>query len=175
MPHLYLNLTFPTPTNYWLGVFDAWIQGDAQAFAVMLCDEMLKELWADGAQGTKWKRQVDNAESTDRKQWRNLKLCHFTQEELGEQRWVFSSSLTSHHCHFGPTWRIVHRNTPLKPTIADKTKKQCPALCCLLLVLKSSVKNNIWTEIEQLAVLTLVQIQQPICSETIYMPPDCWA
>jgi NAD-dependent histone deacetylase SIR2 len=67
-------LNFPTPTNTWSGVFDAWIQGDAQAFAAMLCDEMLKELQADGAQGMKQKQQVDNAESTNRKRRRNTKL-----------------------------------------------------------------------------------------------------
>ncbi|KIM90224.1 hypothetical protein PILCRDRAFT_59842 [Piloderma croceum F 1598] len=50
---LYPNLNFPTLTNAWSGVFDAWIQGDAQAFAAMLCDKMLKELQVDGAQGMK--------------------------------------------------------------------------------------------------------------------------
>jgi len=40
---LYLNFDFPAPTREWDGVFDAWIQGDAQAFAKMLQAEIDKE------------------------------------------------------------------------------------------------------------------------------------
>ncbi|KAF8632329.1 hypothetical protein AX17_004878 [Amanita inopinata Kibby_2008] len=31
---IYLNLDFPAPTREWEGVFDIWLQGDAQYFAV---------------------------------------------------------------------------------------------------------------------------------------------
>ncbi|KAF5367076.1 hypothetical protein D9758_003911 [Tetrapyrgos nigripes] len=40
---LYLNLDFPVPTREWEGVFDAWIQGDAQSFAEMLRAEIEKD------------------------------------------------------------------------------------------------------------------------------------
>lgn len=40
---IYLNLDFPVPTREWEGVFDAWIQGDAQSFARMVQDEMEKQ------------------------------------------------------------------------------------------------------------------------------------
>lgn len=40
---IYLNLDFPVPTREWDGVFDAWIQGDAQAFADVLRVEIEKE------------------------------------------------------------------------------------------------------------------------------------
>lgn len=40
---VYLNLDFPVPTREWEGVFDAWIQGDAQLFSEMLHAEIEKE------------------------------------------------------------------------------------------------------------------------------------
>ncbi|KAF8149838.1 DHS-like NAD/FAD-binding domain-containing protein, partial [Crassisporium funariophilum] len=40
---VYLNLDFPVPTREWEGVFDAWIQGDAQQFAEILQVEIEKE------------------------------------------------------------------------------------------------------------------------------------
>lgn len=43
---LYLNFDFPVPTREWEGVFDAWIQGDAQVFARLLQEEIDKEVKA---------------------------------------------------------------------------------------------------------------------------------
>lgn len=43
---IYLNMDFPLPTREWEGVFDAWIQGDAQTFAQMLQEELEKEIRA---------------------------------------------------------------------------------------------------------------------------------
>ena len=40
---VYLNLDFPVPTREWEGVFDAWVQGDAQEFAAVLRAEIEKE------------------------------------------------------------------------------------------------------------------------------------
>jgi hypothetical protein len=40
---VYLNLDFPVPTREWEGVFDVWLQGDAQCFAEMLQVEIKKE------------------------------------------------------------------------------------------------------------------------------------
>ena len=40
---IYLNLDFPVPTREWEGVFDVWIQGDAQLFAETLQAEIDKE------------------------------------------------------------------------------------------------------------------------------------
>jgi len=40
---IYLNLDFPMPTREWEGVFDVWIQGDAQQFAQMLYEVIEKE------------------------------------------------------------------------------------------------------------------------------------
>ena len=40
---VYINLDFPVPTREWEGVFDAWIQGDAQLFSTMLHAEIEKE------------------------------------------------------------------------------------------------------------------------------------
>lgn len=37
---VYLNLDFPVPSREWDGVFDAWVQGDAQVFAYILQEEM---------------------------------------------------------------------------------------------------------------------------------------
>ncbi|KAF8873993.1 DHS-like NAD/FAD-binding domain-containing protein, partial [Infundibulicybe gibba] len=43
MKAVYLNLDFPVPTREWEGVFDAWVQGDAQEFANLLGEELEKE------------------------------------------------------------------------------------------------------------------------------------
>lgn len=40
---VYINLDFPVPTREWEGVFDTWIQGDAQLFSKMLHAEIEKE------------------------------------------------------------------------------------------------------------------------------------
>jgi NAD-dependent SIR2 family protein deacetylase len=40
---VYINLDFPVPSREWEGVFDAWIQGDAQLFSKMLHVEIEKE------------------------------------------------------------------------------------------------------------------------------------
>ncbi|KAG1750732.1 DHS-like NAD/FAD-binding domain-containing protein [Suillus lakei] len=40
---IYLNFDFPGPTREWEGVFDAWLQGDAQSFAELLKEEIIKE------------------------------------------------------------------------------------------------------------------------------------
>ncbi|KAF8640228.1 hypothetical protein AX16_010125 [Volvariella volvacea WC 439] len=40
---IYLNLDFPMPMREWEGVFDGWIQGDAQKFAEMVQEEIEKE------------------------------------------------------------------------------------------------------------------------------------
>lgn len=37
---VYLNLDFPVPTREWEGVFDVWVQGDAQKFGQMLQEEL---------------------------------------------------------------------------------------------------------------------------------------
>lgn len=39
---VYLNLDFPVPTREWEGVFDVWLQGDAQNFAQRLQEEIEK-------------------------------------------------------------------------------------------------------------------------------------
>ncbi|KAJ6608709.1 DHS-like NAD/FAD-binding domain-containing protein [Mycena sp. CBHHK59/15] len=46
---LYLNLDFPVPTREWEGVFDAWLQGDAQVFAQILQEQIDKETRAKEA------------------------------------------------------------------------------------------------------------------------------
>lgn len=40
---IYLNLDFPVPTREWEGVFDVWIRGDAQTFASLVHEEIVKE------------------------------------------------------------------------------------------------------------------------------------
>lgn len=43
MRSFYLNLDFPVPTREWEGVFDVWLQGDAQEFARLLREGIDKE------------------------------------------------------------------------------------------------------------------------------------
>jgi NAD-dependent histone deacetylase SIR2 len=59
---VYLNLDFPVPTREWEGVFDAWIQGDAQLFSEMLHAEIVKEAKAkEMAVERKKKRELEAA------------------------------------------------------------------------------------------------------------------
>lgn len=62
MKAVYLNLDFPVPTREWEGVFDAWIQGDAQEFAEMVRGEIGREVRAkEVAVERKRKREEDAA------------------------------------------------------------------------------------------------------------------
>ena len=63
---VYLNLDFPVPTREWEGVFDAWIQGDAQLFSEMLHAEIEKETKAkEMAVERKKKRELEVALAND--------------------------------------------------------------------------------------------------------------
>ncbi|KAJ7760752.1 DHS-like NAD/FAD-binding domain-containing protein [Mycena maculata] len=61
---VYLNLDFPVPTREWEGVFDAWLQGDAQVFAGLLQAEIRKETRAKEVASEK-KRRKDEEESAE--------------------------------------------------------------------------------------------------------------
>ncbi|KAH7927906.1 DHS-like NAD/FAD-binding domain-containing protein [Leucogyrophana mollusca] len=59
---IYLNFEFPVPTREWEGVFDAWVQGDAQCFANILAEEIEKEAAAkEAATERKRKREEEAA------------------------------------------------------------------------------------------------------------------
>jgi NAD-dependent histone deacetylase SIR2 len=61
---IYLNLEFPVPAREFEGVFDAWLQGDAQQFAEMLDAELEKEAQAKlAAEERKRKREEEAAET----------------------------------------------------------------------------------------------------------------
>lgn len=67
MKAIYLNLDFPVPTREWEGVFDAWIQGDAQEFAETLRGEIEKEAKAkEVTLEKKKKRDMEAALSADK-------------------------------------------------------------------------------------------------------------
>ncbi|KAF7375219.1 NAD-dependent protein deacetylase hst4 [Mycena sanguinolenta] len=61
---MYLNLDFPVPTREWEGVFDVWLQGDAQLFAAMLQEEIDKEAKAKQAASEK-RRRKEQGESLE--------------------------------------------------------------------------------------------------------------
>ncbi|KAJ7163958.1 DHS-like NAD/FAD-binding domain-containing protein [Mycena crocata] len=61
---VYLNLDFPVPTREWEGVFDTWLQGDAQVFAGMLQAEIAKETRAKEVAIEK-KRRKDEEDVAD--------------------------------------------------------------------------------------------------------------
>ncbi|KAJ7650734.1 DHS-like NAD/FAD-binding domain-containing protein [Roridomyces roridus] len=56
---VYLNLDFPVPTREWEGVFDAWLQGDAQVFADMLQVEIDRETRAKEIASEKKRRKEE--------------------------------------------------------------------------------------------------------------------
>ena len=55
---LFLNFEFPVPAKEWEGVFDVWIQGDAQAFAEMLRHQMEIKKDLGEVAGSKRKRPL---------------------------------------------------------------------------------------------------------------------
>ncbi|KAH7884690.1 DHS-like NAD/FAD-binding domain-containing protein [Phlebopus sp. FC_14] len=61
MRSIYLNFDFPVPTREWEGVFDAWVQGDAQSFAQMLMEEITKEAVAKEAAIERKRKREENA------------------------------------------------------------------------------------------------------------------
>jgi len=63
---VYLNLDFPVPTREWEGVFDAWLQGDAQLFAEILQAEIDKETRAKEAASEKRRRKEKGEDSDGR-------------------------------------------------------------------------------------------------------------
>ncbi|KAF8207094.1 DHS-like NAD/FAD-binding domain-containing protein [Mycena galopus ATCC 62051] len=64
---VYLNLDFPVPTREWEGVFDAWLQGDAQLFAEMLQAEIDEEARVKEAASEKRRRkEKEKGEYLDR-------------------------------------------------------------------------------------------------------------
>ncbi|PPQ63925.1 hypothetical protein CVT24_010323 [Panaeolus cyanescens] len=62
---VYLNLDFPVPTREWEGVFDVWIQGDAQQFAELLRSEIDKEAKAKQESTEKKKRKEEEVDDED--------------------------------------------------------------------------------------------------------------
>ena len=62
---VYLNFDFPVPTREWEGVFDAWVQGDAQNFAAILEQEIEKESRLREAAVEKRKRREEDAASQE--------------------------------------------------------------------------------------------------------------
>ncbi|KAJ7638130.1 DHS-like NAD/FAD-binding domain-containing protein [Mycena rosella] len=76
---VYLNLDFPVPTREWEGVFDTWLQGDAQVFAGKLQAEIDKETSAKEAAREKKRRKeedetMDSTESSKRRKLASVAL-----------------------------------------------------------------------------------------------------
>ncbi|KAG2074184.1 DHS-like NAD/FAD-binding domain-containing protein [Suillus decipiens] len=59
---IYLNFDFPGPTREWEGVFDVWLQGDAQSFAELLKEEIAKE--AAEKEAALWRKRKREEEAT---------------------------------------------------------------------------------------------------------------
>ncbi|KAG6842282.1 hypothetical protein C0991_010570 [Blastosporella zonata] len=68
MKAIYLNLDFPVPTREWEGVFDAWVQGDAQGFAERLQDEIYREAKAKVLASERKRRREEDATLVDKKE-----------------------------------------------------------------------------------------------------------
>ncbi|THU99970.1 DHS-like NAD/FAD-binding domain-containing protein [Dendrothele bispora CBS 962.96] len=84
---LYLNLDFPVPTREWEGVFDAWVQGDAQTFAEMLREEIerdtrAKEVAKENADERKRKRELKEKEK-EREREQEIATALRTEGKMG--------------------------------------------------------------------------------------------
>ncbi|KAK0449869.1 DHS-like NAD/FAD-binding domain-containing protein [Armillaria borealis] len=64
---IYLNLDFPVPTREWEGVFDTWIQGDAQEFAELVQEELDKEVQAKEASKRKKEEKLASPKTPSKK------------------------------------------------------------------------------------------------------------
>lgn len=62
---IYLNLDFPVPTREWEGVFDVWLQGDAQQFAEVLRTELDKATRAKELAEERRRKREEEAENLD--------------------------------------------------------------------------------------------------------------
>ncbi|KAM6504399.1 DHS-like NAD/FAD-binding domain containing protein [Amanita muscaria] len=70
---VYLNLEFPVPARDWNGVFDVWLRGDAQEFAVLLDQEIRRRLCL-----TQRKRRAKEGSSYDEQSQAREKECQHT-------------------------------------------------------------------------------------------------
>ncbi|TFK46068.1 DHS-like NAD/FAD-binding domain-containing protein [Heliocybe sulcata] len=77
MKSVYINLDFPVPTREWEGVFDVWVKGDAQTFARMLAEEIVKEDQAKEAAAERKKKRDEEAAR---------KVIDIEEEEAGRLR-----------------------------------------------------------------------------------------
>ncbi|PBK75306.1 DHS-like NAD/FAD-binding domain-containing protein [Armillaria solidipes] len=64
---MYLNLDFPVPTREWEGVFDTWIQGDAQEFAELVQEELDREVQAKEASKRKKEEKMASPKTPSKK------------------------------------------------------------------------------------------------------------
>ncbi|KAK0495196.1 DHS-like NAD/FAD-binding domain-containing protein [Armillaria luteobubalina] len=64
---IYLNLDFPVPTREWEGVFDTWIQGDAQEFAELVQEELDREMQAKEASKRKKEEKLASPKTPSKK------------------------------------------------------------------------------------------------------------
>jgi NAD-dependent SIR2 family protein deacetylase len=58
---VYINLDFPVPTREWEGVFDVWVQGDAQVFAEGLAKEVENYLVSQEIASAKRRKREEEA------------------------------------------------------------------------------------------------------------------
>ncbi|KAF4596357.1 hypothetical protein EYR40_007955 [Pleurotus pulmonarius] len=63
---IYLNMDFPVPTREWDGVFDVWLQGDAQIFAEMMEVEIRKEAEVKQQALERKRKREEDAAAADR-------------------------------------------------------------------------------------------------------------
>ncbi|KAF5382050.1 hypothetical protein D9615_004321 [Tricholomella constricta] len=112
MKAIYLNLDFPVPTREWEGVFDAWIQGDAQGFAEMLHEEIEKEIKAKELVIERKRKREEEASSPDKKE----NLSKARQDVKQTKRKALSSPT-----HSSKRRKIVLPPTPPKTPIMVTT------------------------------------------------------
>ncbi|KAI5120120.1 hypothetical protein M0805_002204 [Coniferiporia weirii] len=80
---VYVNLDFPVPTREWDGVFDVWVQGDAQMFAGMLHDEMVRGERARAEKVERDERAREERRAREDRRRREREAREAEREELG--------------------------------------------------------------------------------------------
>lgn len=114
---IYLNLDFPVPTREWEGVFDAWVQGDAQSFARILMDEIAKEVAAKEAVLERKRKREEEATSAE----------VADQAPPAKKRKTTNQSARKTPSSRKRTSSEGSRSTPRKPRSAKKTTRATPS------------------------------------------------
>lgn len=152
---IYLNLDFPVPTREWEGVFDAWVQGDAQSFAHILMDEIAKEVAAKEA-------------VLERKRKREEEAASGEQAEATDQAPPAKRRKTTNQSPSKPTSRKrkssdAPRSAPRKPRSGKKSARPTPSKTLTGSASKPTSAEKVYIRIKRRVPEVIISTHSPLC------------